>query len=263
MLFAILNVTPDSFSDGGAYFAQDRAFARAFELAQEGADILDVGGESTRPGSEAVGAQEEIRRVVPLIERLRAAAFPLPISVDTTKAEVARAALAAGAELINDISGGSFEPEILGVAAEADAGFVLMHTAGPPKTMQQTYAYDDVVGEIEGYLAGRLDAALAVGLKKERLLLDPGLCFGKSPAHNLALLRNAGRFARLGCPVLIGASRKSFIGALSGASTGERLEGSLAALALAHAATARVFRVHDVLASRRFLALLDAAQKGD
>ena len=176
---------------------------------------------------------------------------------------MARAALGAGASLVNDISGGTFEPAILETAAEFGAGFVLMHTAGPPKTMQQTYAYDDVVGEVEAYLAGRLAAALGAGLLKERLLLDPGIGFGKSPAHSLALLKASGRLARLGCPVLNGASRKSFIGALSGAPVGLRLEGSLAAIALAHAAGGRVFRVHDVAASRRFLAVLDAAQKGE
>ena len=244
-LMGILNVTPDSFSDGGQYFDTARAVDRGVELALEGADIIDVGGESTRPGSLAVPEAEELRRVVPVVAALRkrTAAF---LSVDTTKAAVARAALEAGADIVNDTSAFRFDPAMPGVAARAGAAVVLMHMQGTPLTMQAAPHYDDLVGEIRGFLAERMRIAEAAGVGRERLIVDPGIGFGKSFEHNLELLRRQEEFHDLGRPLLLGFSRKAFLGRIFDRSAGERLEGTIAAAVLSVERGAHILRVHDV-----------------
>lgn len=258
-LMGIVNVTPDSFSDGGRFAGVDAAVAHAERLAAEGADVVDVGGESTRPGAAAVPADEEIRRVVPVVERLRARGFPLPISVDTTKAEVGRAALAAGADLVNDVSALA-DPGLARAAAEAGAPVVLMHARGPA---DGPAAYRDVVAEVTAELAAALARAEAAGIPRERTILDPGLGFAKSLEHNLALLAGLPALRALGRPLLVGPSRKSFLGGITGAPVEGRLAGTLAAVAAAVLAGAEWVRVHDVApardAARVAAAIRDAA----
>lgn len=252
-VMGIVNVTPDSFSDGGRYWNPDAAVEHGLELAAAGADVLDVGGESTRPGAEPVDAGEELRRVGPVIERL-AAETAIPISIDTTKAEVASAALAAGAVVVNDVSAGRHDPEILAVAAERRAGFIAMHMQGEPRTMQHAPYYDDVVVEVGDFLVGRLDAARAAGVADDALCADPGIGFGKTVEHNLALLARLSEVAgRVGVPLLVGTSRKTFVGRVVGRATGatdlateEREEGSLATVVWAVEHGASIVRVHDV-----------------
>ncbi len=245
LVMGILNVTPDSFSDGGRYLDPRSAIARGLELVAEGADIVDVGGESTRPGALPVDAAEEQRRVIPVVEQLAAAAQCV-ISVDTTKAVVARAALAAGAHIINDTSGLEDDPDMPAVAREFGAGVVVMHRRGPPATMQADPRYTDVVGEVADYLAGRLRALAAAGLNPECAVIDPGIGFGKTLAHNVRLLAQLDRLTRLGRPVLVGVSRKSLLGGITGRAVGERLPASLAAAAYALTRGAHIIRVHDV-----------------
>jgi dihydropteroate synthase len=267
-IMGIVNVTPDSFSDGGAYFEADRAAERALEMFEEGAAVVDIGGESTRPATygEAaeVPAEEEIRRVVPVIEAVRCKSG-LPLSIDTRKAAVARAALAAGANLVNDVSAFRYDPEMAGAVAEATAGAILMHMKGTdPRTMQQDVSYAHPLGEIASELAAALSRALEAGVAPDRLAVDPGFGFGKSPEGNLLLLRHLGAFASLGFPVAAGASRKSFVRRFSGvedrAPNEERLPGSLACLAAAAQAGAVIARVHDVAESARFLRMLRAIE---
>lgn len=251
---AILNTTSDSFFDGGRYDRLEQAVARADAVVAEGADILDVGGQSTRPGSEGVSQSEEIRRVIPLIQRLtqgRDAPYSIPISVDTSRAEVARQALEAGAQVVNDVSGGTAEPEILQVAAGAQAGVILMHMRGTPRSMQADVTYDDLLSEIRDFLAERCAAATAAGIPADRQAVDPGLGFGKSPQACLELLANLQHFEGLSRSVLIGASRKSFMGEAFGHDISKRLEGSLASAAVATFVGASILRVHDVAATRR------------
>jgi len=251
---AILNITTDSFFDGGRYDRLEQAVARADAVVAEGADILDVGGESTRPGSEGVSQSEEIRRVIPLILRLtqgRDAPYSIPISVDTTRAEVARQALEAGAQIVNDVSGGTREPEILKVAAEAQAGVILMHMRGTPRSMQADVTYDDLLSEIRDFLAERCAAATEAGIPADRQAVDPGVGFGKSPQACLELLANLQQFEGLCRSVLIGASRKSFMGEAFGHDISKRLEGSLASAAVATFRGASILRVHDVASTRR------------
>ncbi len=243
-VMGILNVTPDSFSDGGFYFAPDKAVARARQMVEEGADIVDVGGESTRPGAQPVSVEEEIERVVPVIERL-ARELEVPISVDTSKPEVMRAACAAGAGFINDVRALS-APGALETAAALGVPVCLMHMQGEPRTMQDNPRYRDVVAEVRDFLAGRLAAAEAAGIPRTRLLVDPGFGFGKTVAHNLALLRGLGEIAALGVPVLVGLSRKSLIGKLLGLPLERRLHASVALALMAVQNGARVVRVHDV-----------------
>ena len=251
----ILNVTPDSFSDGGLYFDPDKALARAGTLIDDGADIVDIGGESSRPGSDSVPLEEELRRVLPVVRALAAQAA-VPLSIDTTKPEVADECLRAGARIVNDI-GGLRDPEMIAVTARRQAAAVIMHMRGVPKSMQLAPVYDDVVAEVRLFLAQRAAAARAAGI--EDLAVDPGLGFGKTAAHNLELLRRLDELASLGPPVLVGPSRKSFLGAFPGQeSTSRRLEGTLAAVVVAALKGARVVRVHDVLACRRALQLADA-----
>jgi dihydropteroate synthase len=272
-VMGIVNVTPDSFSDGGRFLEPDAAVAHGIELADAGADVLDVGGESTRPGAAPVPADEEHRRVVPVIERL-VATTDVPISVDTTKATVARAALAAGASIVNDVSAGRLDPDILSVTADAGAGYVVMHMQGEPRTMQADPRYDDVVAEVGGFLAERVDVALAAGIAPGALAADPGIGFGKTVAHNLRLLAGLpGLVERLRVPVMVGTSRKTFIGKLLARAHGfpdplpadQRDEGTLATVVWAVERGASIVRVHDVRPAAqavRLLHALDVAEVG-
>jgi len=246
-VMGVVNVTPDSFSDGGRFFDADAALAHARRLLAEGADMLDVGGESTRPGAAPVSVEDEIARVVPLVRALRAETAA-PISVDTMKPQVARAAVAAGASLWNDVTALRHAPDSLAVAAELGCEVVLMHMQGEPQTMQAEPRYDDVVGEVTAFLAARAEAALAAGVARERIWLDPGIGFGKDMlSHNLPLIAGLDRIVALGFPVLLGVSRKRFIGALDqDAAPDQRLGGSIAAALAGVAAGAAAVRVHDV-----------------
>lgn len=247
-VMGIVNVTPDSFSDGGEHFDVDAAVAHGLQLAEEGADILDVGGESTRPGAEAVPLDEELRRVIPVIERL-AKETALPVSIDTYKPEVMRAAVAAGAGLINDVYG-LRQPGALDAAAELGVPVVIMHMLGEPRSMQDAPEYDDVVGEVHRFLAERIFAAEMAGIAKKNLLVDPGFGFGKTTAHNLALLAQLQRFTELGVPMLAGLSRKRSIGELTGRDApAARVSGSVAAHLIAAQNGAKILRVHDVAAT--------------
>jgi dihydropteroate synthase len=243
-LMGVVNVTPDSFSDGGLYLDPAGAIAHGEELAAAGAAVLDVGGESTRPGAEPVAAAEERRRVEPVIAAL--AGGEARVSVDTSKAAVARAALDAGASIVNDITALRGDPEMAALCAERGVGVVLMHMRGEPRTMQRAPRYDDVVAEVRQFLAERLAFALAAGIEEERIWLDPGIGFGKSAEHNLELLRRLPELRTLGRPLVIGTSRKSFIGRVDSSPPGERLGGTIASSVLAAAAGADVLRVHDV-----------------
>lgn len=249
-VMGVINVTPDSFSDGGRYAGAEAAVDRALRMAEEGADLVDLGGESTRPGSAAVPAGEEIRRVVPVLERLRARGYALPISVDTSKAEVAREALRAGAALVNDVRG-LVDRRLAEVVAEAGVPVVLMHMRGTPADMQSRAAYGDVVAEVAEELRQALARAAAAGIPAERTILDPGIGFAKKPEHNLELLARLGELRALGRPLLVGPSRKSFIGHVTGAPVGDRLPGTLAAVAAAVLAGAELVRVHDVAEARQ------------
>ncbi|HVI92672.1 MAG TPA: dihydropteroate synthase [Anaeromyxobacter sp.] len=257
-VMGIVNATPDSFSDGGLFLDAGAAIAQALRLADEGADLVDVGGESTRPGAAPVPDDEELGRVVPVIAALRARAFPLPISIDTRKAAVARAALDAGADLVNDVSGLA-DPSLARVVAEAGAPIVLMHSRGTPEDMQRRAVYGDVVQEVAAELEQALGRAAAAGIPRERTILDPGLGFAKTAEHNLVLLARLGELRALGRPILVGPSRKSFIGRIAGsAAPGDRLPGTLAAVTAAVVAGAELVRVHDVAAARQ-AALVAAA----
>jgi dihydropteroate synthase len=260
LVMGIVNVTPDSFSDGGLFSDPDAAVEHGLRLAAEGADILDVGGESTRPGSEPVPEVDERERVVPVIERL-AKELDLPISVDTRKADVAGGALETGAAIVNDVSAGR-DPRMFEVVRDAGAGMVLMHMRGDPKTMQDEPRYDDVVSEVRGFLRGRLDAAAAAGIERDRLCVDPGIGFGKDLGHNLELLRNLPALRELGAPLLVGPSRKRFLGALTGADDpADRLEATAAAVALCAASGADIVRVHDVREMVRVVRVADAISR--
>jgi dihydropteroate synthase len=243
----IVNVTPDSFSDGGLFLDADAAIAHGRQLAAEGAHILDIGGESTRPGAEPVAADEEIQRVVPVIEALTSSGAQL--SIDTTKAEVAKRALDAGATIVNDVAAFRFDPEIAAVAADAGATCVLMHMLGEPRTMQQDPRYDEVVSDVKAFLEERLAYATSEGVREDRIWLDPGIGFGKTLEHNLELIARLDEIVAIGRPVVFGASRKSFLGKLTGRQVDERLAGTIAANIIAYDRGARVFRVHDVAAT--------------
>ncbi len=258
-IMGILNVTPDSFSDGGLFLEHQAAVARGLEMLAEGAVIVDVGGESTRPGAAPVPAEEEAARVVPVVAALAQKAPQAVLSVDTSKPDVAEKALAAGAQLVNDVTAGG-DPRMLEVVAQAEAGIVLMHMRGTPQTMQQDTRYTHVVAEVAEFLAARADAALAAGVPKERIFLDPGIGFGKDLEGNLALLRALPHLAALGFALVLGVSRKSFIGHLTGAGVGDRLPGSLAALLPALGCPQVVVRVHDVAATKQFLQVAQAVR---
>ncbi|HEX2233285.1 MAG TPA: dihydropteroate synthase [Thermoleophilaceae bacterium] len=257
LLMGVINVTPDSFSDGGLFLEADAAVEHGELLGSEGADILDVGGESTRPGSEGVSEDEERNRVLPVVERLAEAGHR--ISVDTAKAGVARAALDAGAAIVNDVTAFRREPQIAGLVAERGAGCVLMHMLGEPRTMQQDPRYEDVVSEVKAFLEERLAFAVGEGVAEERVWLDPGIGFGKTVDHNLELLRRLDEIVAIGRPVVIGTSRKSFLGKLTGGrAEGERLPGTIATNVIALERGASVFRVHDVAQVRDALAVAAA-----
>lgn len=259
----ILNVTPDSFSDGGRFNTTDKALARAMKMAEQGADIIDIGGESTRPGAAMVPAQEEIARVVPVIEAL-AKRSDIPISVDTYKSGVAQKALEAGASIVNDISGLRFDPQMASVAAEYEAGLVLMHIKGTPEDMQQDPQYGDLLGEIKTYLKDSIQVALDAGVELSAIAIDPGIGFGKTVEHNLILIKNLAYFMDLNCPIVIGASRKSFIGKLNNnIPATERLPGSLAAAILAVQNGANIIRCHDVAETRQTIDIALAIDRTD
>ena len=252
----VVNVTPDSFSDGGLYLDPEAAIGHGRELAKAGAEILDVGGESTRPGAEPVEEAEELRRVVPVIRGL--GDLDCRISVDTSKAAVAEAALDAGVEIVNDVTALRGDPAMAARCADRECTVVLMHMRGEPRTMQEDPRYDDVVADVKAFLAERLEAATAAGIAEERVWLDPGIGFGKTAAHNLELLRRLGELRDLGRPLVIGTSRKSFIGKLDGSPAGERLGGTIASSVLAAAEGAEVLRVHDVAEMRQALSVTGA-----
>ncbi len=257
----VLNVTPNSFSDGGLYLEPGRAVEHAHRLVEEGADLIDVGGESTRPGSEPVSAEEELRRILPLLRRL-VEKLPVPISVDTYKADVAAVVLAEGVDLINDMSGLSFDPRMASVVAEVRAGLVLSHIRGSPRTMQADPKYTDVLGEVREHLRERILLAEAHGVHPEAIAVDPGIGFGKRVEHNLLLLKRLPELQVLGKPVLIGPSRKAFIGKILDLPVEERLEGTAATVAVAIWQGAHILRVHDVQAMVRVARMTDAIRKG-
>jgi len=256
----IVNVTPDSFSDGGEWLDPARAVAHGLRLAEEGAAILDVGGESTRPGAAPVAADEELRRVVPVLEGLAGA--PARRSIDTAKARVARAALDAGADLVNDVTALRGDPELAGLVAERGAHVCLMHMRGEPRTMQDDPVYEDVVADVKAFLEERLAFAVAAGIREERVWLDPGIGFGKTVEHNLELLRRLDELVALGRPVVVGTSRKAFLGRITGRAAHERLPGTIATNVLALARGAAVFRVHDVRPVAEALAVAAATLRG-
>jgi len=260
-LMGIVNVTPDSFSDGGRFLAPDRAIQHARRLVDEGAELLDLGGESTRPGAGAVSADEELDRVRPVLEGLLGPERTLAgvaISIDTSKLAVAEVALDLGAQIVNDVTALRSEPELGALCAERDCGLVLMHMQGTPRTMQENPSYDDVVDDVKAFLAERIEFATSQGVAEERIWVDPGIGFGKTVGHNLELLRRLGELDELGRPIVIGASRKSFLGKLTGREVGERLGGTVASNVLALRAGADVFRVHDVAELRQALAVSEA-----
>jgi dihydropteroate synthase len=242
-LMGVVNVTPDSFSDGGLFLDAGAAVEHGLELAAQGAEILDVGGESTRPGAAEVSEEEELARVVPVVAGLAEAAT---VSIDTSKVAVAEAAIDAGASIVNDVTALRRDPGIGALCAERGAGLVLMHMQGDPRTMQESPEYADVVDDVKAFLAERLEAAVAAGVDEERVWLDPGIGFGKNLDHNLELLRRLGELHELGRPLVVGASRKSFIGKIDGSAVGDRLGGTIASSVLAAAEGADVLRVHDV-----------------
>jgi dihydropteroate synthase len=246
----VINITPDSFSDGGLYFDKDKAVARGLQLREEGSDIIDIGGESTRPGSEPITKEEELRRVIPVISALREKTDGL-ISIDTTKSEVAQAALDAGADIINDISSSSFDPKTFSLAAECGAPVILMHMKGIPRNMQVNPFYENVLLEVKSFLKDKIKVAQAAGIKKEKIIIDPGIGFGKRHKDNLVLIKNLHFFEDLDCPILIGISRKSFIGKILGTPPQQRLEGTIASAVLSIMHGAHILRVHDVASVKK------------
>ena len=256
----IVNVTPDSFSDGGWFLRADDAVAQGRRLLEEGADILDVGGESTRPGAEPVGAIEEIARISPVVAGLSRHGR---VSIDTTKVAVAEAALKAGADYVNDVSAFRFEPDLAGLVADARVECCLMHMRGEPRTMQDAPRYDDVVDDVKAHLEERLEFAVREGVAEERIHLDPGIGFGKTVEHNLELLRRLDEIVALGRPVVVGTSRKGFLGKLTGRDVGDRLPGTIATNVLAFLSGARIFRVHDVAPVRDALSVTTATVRRD
>jgi dihydropteroate synthase len=253
----IVNVTPDSFSDGGRFLDPDAAVAHGLDLARNGAGILDVGGESTRPGSNAVSVDEELERVRPVIERLAELHPAIPISIDTRKASVAAEALAAGAKIVNDVSGGA-DPDMFDVVRERDAAVVLMHMRGEPKTMQEAPRYDDVVGEVHEYLRQRIETAELARIDPERIAIDPGIGFGKDLEHNLEMMRRVDALLDLGRPVLVGPSRKRFLGTILDVPEDDRVEGTIGAVVWLVSRGAHLVRVHDVKEVVRAVRVADA-----
>lgn len=259
VVMGVVNVTPDSFSDGGRHLDAEDAGRRARDLVEAGADLLDLGAESTRPGAEPVSPEEEWRRLAPALER--AVDLGVPVSVDTRKYPVARRALEAGAAVLNDVSGLEDDPRLAGLAAETGAGLVLMHMRGTPRTMQRDTEYEDLIGEVVGFLRSAVERAREAGCRPEQLVVDPGIGFGKSARDSLRLVDRAGDFRRVGAPVMLGPSRKSFIGETLGLAVDERVEATAAACVVALERGARLFRVHDVRAVRRALDMAHAIRE--
>jgi dihydropteroate synthase len=260
-IMGILNVTPDSFSDAGVHFDAERAVDRAFRMVEEGADIIDIGGESTRPGSDPLPAEEELRRTVPVIEKL-ATGLKIPLSIDTYKAEIARRALDAGASIVNDISGARFDPDMPKVLAEYKVPVVLMHIRGNPKSMQVNPTYAALIPEIIDSLKSSVMRVLNAGVREEMIIIDPGIGFGKTFEHNLAILNNLDAFAAMGRPLLVGPSRKAFLGKiLGGAPPHERVEGTAAAVAISIMKGANIIRVHDVKEMAKVARVADAIRR--
>jgi len=255
-IMGVLNVTPDSFSDGGRFFSQKKAVDHALKMADEGADIIDIGGESTRPGSLAVSAEEEISRVAPIIKKL-SKKMRIPLSIDTTKSDVARIALDNGAAIVNDISGLRFDRKMAQLISEYKAGCVIMHIKGTPRTMQRTPRYNNLLTEITAWLKKSSTIALQAGVKKRQIAIDPGIGFGKTLKHNLEILNKLDSFKRLGFPVLVGLSRKSFIGKLLDLPVNKRLVGTAAACACAIRNGAHIIRVHDVKEMKQVAKIAD------
>jgi len=266
-IMGIVNVTPDSFSDGGHFFSPDHAVEQGLQLVDEGADILDIGGESTRPFSDPVSESEELKRVLPVIEQL-AGRVTVPISIDTTKAGVARRAVAAGATIINDVSALRSDPQMAATAAECQVPLVLMHMKGSPKTMQVEPVYDDLIGEIKTFLSKAMEQAITAGVDRSAIILDPGIGFGKTVDHNLQIIRDLDRFHELGAPLLVGSSRKAFIRRLLKGKASKEPEplstevarGTQATVAAAAMQGAHIVRVHDVARTKATLTLIDAIQ---
>jgi dihydropteroate synthase len=257
----VLNVTPDSFSDGGIYFQKDRAVAHGLAMAKDGADIIDVGGESTRPGSEEISAEEELDRVIPVIQAL-SKEVEIPLSIDTCKADVARQALKAGASMINDISALRFDPEMISVAAEAKVPVILMHMQGTPRDMQKNPTYKNLIAEILEFLRAAMDRGLAGGIHKDMIIVDPGIGFGKTFDHNLQIIRELGAFNALERPILLGASNKAFIGHILNKEAHERDTGSMAAVAAGVLNGAHIVRVHNVKKTVDTVKMIDAIKRG-
>jgi dihydropteroate synthase len=255
-IMGIVNVTPDSFSDGGEFLDPQRAIAHGRQLMDEGADILDIGGESTRPGAEAVTAEGELARVGPVIEAL--AGEGTPVSIDTSKLAVAEAALSAGAAMVNDVTALRADPDLAALCAERGCEVVLMHMLGDPRTMQKNPTYDDVVEDVKAFLAERIDFAVSQGIDQQRIWVDPGIGFGKTVEHNLELHRRLAELAELGRPIVFGSSRKSFIGKLTSAEVDQRLGGTIASNLIAYVNGARMLRVHEVAPMREALTIADA-----
>ncbi len=253
----ILNVTPDSFSDGNLYFDRDKAVKHGLDLVKEGADILDVGGESSRPGSDRVPLEEELRRILPVISELRKNTDTL-LSVDTTKAEVARKALDAGANMINDISSFRFDPEMMSLAAERETPVILMHMKGNPETMQNSPTYENLLAEVKSFFQEKIEMAVSAGIEREKIIIDPGIGFGKNFRDNLNLIQNLGYFEELERPILVGLSRKSFLGKIMDQPPQDRLEGSLSAAVLSVSHGAHLLRVHDVAATKKAILVAEA-----
>jgi len=257
LLMGVLNVTPDSFSDGGLFFDKEKAISHGLRMVEEGADIIDVGGESTRPGSKPLELEEELRRVIPVIELL-AKRVDIPLSIDTYKSAVAKRAIEAGAEIINDISGLHFDPTLAQVAAKEDTPLILMHIRGIPETMQKNVHYDTLFSEILRYLRDSIQRAESAGLDPQQVIVDPGIGFGKKVEDNLLIIKNLHEFRILGKPILLGTSRKSFIGKILNADAGERLEGTISSTAIGVLNGAHIIRSHDVLQAKKAIAVADA-----
>jgi len=257
LVMGIVNVTPDSFSDGGQFLDPERAIAHGRQLAAEGADVLDVGGESTRPGADAVTAEEELQRIAPVVRALVEDGGPA-VSIDTSKLAVGEAALELGATIVNDVTAFRAEPDLARLCAQRRCDVVLMHMLGDPRTMQQDPTYDDVVNDVKSFLAERIAFAISEGIEEERISIDPGIGFGKTVEHNLELHRRLGELADLGRPIVFGSSRKSFIGQLTGAPVDQRLGGTIASNVIAYANGASTLRVHDVGPIRQALTVAEA-----
>lgn len=263
LIMGVVNVTPDSFSDGGLYVDKEKAFKHALELYENGADIIDIGGESTRPFAEPVDVEEEIRRVIPVIEMIKNHNKNILVSVDTYKSETAKKALEAGADIVNDISGLNFDENMKDVVAESGAGLILMHTRGKPQDMQKDTEYEDFMGEVIDYLASSINKAVDAGIERERIVIDPGIGFGKKFEHNLFILKKLKEFSIFGLPILIGTSRKSFLGKITGKEASERDDETMVSVGIAIANGAHIVRVHEVKRMRDAVKVADAIKNAE